>query len=91
MVVRTQTYIATAIPTSTMKESDFEGCKFTPLPFKEEKREVKKKKREIIKLVLAIAGLALIAGCVTLVSQRRGESLSLSLPNIAQSCKSINL
>ena len=66
-----------------MKEPNFEGCKFTPLPFEEERREVKKKKRGIIKLVLAIVGLALLAGCVTLSSQRRGESPSLSLPSIA--------
>lgn len=74
-----------------MKEPNFEGCKFTPLPFEEERREVKKKKRGSIKLVLAIvgAGLALLAGCVTLASQRRGESPSLSLPSIAilSTCK----
>ena len=66
-----------------MKEPNFEGCKFTPLPFEEERREVKKKKRGIIKLVLAIVGLALLAGCVTLASERRGESPSMSLPSIA--------
>ena len=72
-----------------MKEPNFEGCKFTPLPFEEERREVKKKKRGSIKLVLAIVGLALLAGCVTLASQRRGESPSLSLPSIAilSTCK----
>ena len=76
-----------------MKEPNFGGCKFTPLPFEEERREVTKKKRGSIKLVLAIvgAGLALLAGCVTLSSQRRGESPSLSLPSNAQSCHSINL
>ena len=72
-----------------MKEPNFEGCKFTPLPFEEERREVKKKKRGSIKLVLAIVGLALLTGCVTLASQRRGESPSLSLPSIAilSTCK----
>ena len=64
-----------------MKEPNFEGCKFTPLPFEEERREVKKKKRGSIKLVLAIvgAGMALLAGCVTLASQRRGESFHICL------------
>ena len=72
-----------------MKEPNFEGCKFTPLPFEEERREVKKKKRGSVKLVLAIVGLALLAGCVTLASQRRGESPSMSLPSIAilSTCK----
>ena len=63
---------------STMKDLEFEGCKFIALPPDEERREMKKKKRSSsIKLVLAIAGLALVAGCVAFISQRRGESLSL--------------
>ena len=70
-----------------MKEPNFEGCKFTPLPFEEERREVKKKKRGSVKLVLAIVGLALLAGCVTLASQRRGESPSLSSIAILSTCK----
>ena len=62
-----------------MKDPEFEGCKFILLPPDEERRQVKKKKRSsTIKLVLTIAGMALVAGCVTLVSQRKGE-LSLSL------------
>ena len=54
-----------------MEDPDFEGCKFLP-PDEERRQQKKKRSNTTIMLVLVIAGVAVLAGCLTLVNQQKG-------------------
>ena len=54
-----------------MEDLNFEACKFLP-PDEERRQQKKKRSNTTIILVLVVAGVALLAGCLTLVNQQKG-------------------